>query len=101
VTAKQAHPHFLQLIRASPAVNMRITGGLNKSAAPLHLPSLGYHWAQLPGHNKDVTAALHAIFMDGVSQLDWARALQADPRQCKAFLHHRLLLSALEPSLGG
>lgn len=37
MTAKQAHPGFVQLIRALPSVNVRLKVGLNKSAGP---PSL-------------------------------------------------------------
>lgn len=76
VTAKQAHPGFNQLICASPAVKVRLKGGLNRSAAPLlHLASLGYHETQ-----REVTASLHAFFTDGASWSGPARALQGSAR---------------------
>lgn len=101
MTAKEAHAGFLQTLRDSPAVNVRLKGGLNKSAAPLNLPSLRYCGPQLPGQSMDVTDAFRATFMYGASWADPVTALQAKPRQRDAHLHYRLLLSALEPSLGG
>lgn len=81
MTAKQAHPGFNQLICASPAVKVRLKGGLNRSAAPP--PSLGI--SGLP-RNTEGGHSFSSRLLHGWCLL--VRSSQSSPRQCEAYLSY-------------